>query len=54
MQLLNETIHHVLGIPAVLEPIGVCCDNSKRPDGIELIPWLNKTKDTTMLLDNSS
>ena len=40
---MNETIHHALvsrGIlPAVLEPVGVCCDDDKRPDEMSLIPW---------------
>ena len=39
---VNETIHRALvsgGVPAVLEPVGVCCDDSKRPDGMSLIPW---------------
>ena len=39
---MNETIHRALvsgGVPAVLEPVGVCCNDGKRPDGISLIPW---------------
>ena len=39
---VNETICHVLvsgGVPAVLEPVGVCCNDGKRPDGKSLIPW---------------
>ena len=39
---LNETICHALvsgGVPAVLEPVGVCNDDGKRPDDISLIPW---------------
>ena len=27
------------GVPAVLEPIGVCRNDGKRPDGMSLIPW---------------
>jgi len=27
------------GAPAVMEPVGVCRDDSKRPDGMSLIPW---------------
>jgi len=27
------------GVPAVLEPVGVCRDDGKRPDGMSLIPW---------------
>ena len=37
-----ETIRHALvsgGVPAVLEPVGVCRDDGKRPDGMSLIPW---------------
>ena len=26
-------------IPAVLEPVGVCHDDGKRPDSMSLIPW---------------
>jgi len=26
-------------VPAVLEPVGVCHNDGKRPDGIFLIPW---------------
>ena len=39
---VNETIHHALvcgGVPAVLELVGVCSDDGKRPDGMSLIPW---------------
>ena len=39
---MNETIHHALvsgGVPAVLEPVGVCRDDGKRPDAMSLIPW---------------
>ena len=39
---VNETIRRALvsgGVPAVLEPVGVCRDDSKRPDGMSLIPW---------------
>ena len=38
----NETIRRALvsgGVPAVLEPVGVCRDDGKRPDGMSLIPW---------------
>ena len=39
---VNETIHRALvsgGVPAVLEPVGVCCKDSKWPDSMSLIPW---------------
>ena len=39
---VNETIRRALvsdGVPAVLEPVGVCCEDGKRPDGMSLIPW---------------
>ena len=39
---VNETICRALvsgGVPAVLEPVGVCRDDDKRPDGMSLIPW---------------
>ena len=39
---VNETIRRALvsgGVPAVLEPVGVCRDDGKRPDGMSLIPW---------------
>ena len=39
---VNETIRHALvsgSIPAVLEPIRVCHDDGKEPDGMSLIPW---------------
>jgi len=39
---VNETVHCALGsggVPAVLEPVGVCCDDGKKPDGMSLIPW---------------
>jgi len=39
---VKETVGHVLvsgGVPAVLEPVGVCHDDGKRPDGMSLIPW---------------
>ena len=39
---VNETVHRALvsgGVPAVLEPVGVCHDDGKRPDGMSLIPW---------------
>jgi len=38
---VNETIRCASmsrGIPAVLEPVGMCCDDGKRPDGMSLIP----------------
>ena len=38
----NETIRRalVLGdVPSVLEPVGVCREDAKRPDGMTLIPW---------------
>ena len=39
---MNETIRRALvsgGVPAVLEPVGVCRNDGKRPDGMSLIPW---------------
>jgi len=39
---VNETVCRALvsgGMPAVLEPVGVCHDDGKRPDGMALIPW---------------
>ena len=39
---VNETICHALvsgGVPAVLELVGVCRDDGKRPVGMLLIPW---------------
>ena len=39
---MNETICRALvsgGVPAVLEPVGVCRNDGKRPDGMSLIPW---------------
>ena len=39
---VNETIRRALvsgGVPAVLEPVGVCRNDGKRPDGMSLIPW---------------
>ena len=39
---MNETISHALvsgGVPAVLEPVSVCHNDGKRPDGMSLIPW---------------
>ena len=39
---VNETIHCALVsgvVPAVLESVGVCHNNGKRPDGMTLIPW---------------
>ena len=27
------------GIPFILEPVGVCQEDAKRPDGMTLIPW---------------
>ena len=38
----NETIRRALvsgGIPSILEPVGVCREDGKRPDGMTLIPW---------------
>ena len=38
----NETIRRALvsgGVPSVLERVGVCREDSKRPDGMTLIPW---------------
>ena len=37
---VSETIHHALvsqGVPAVLEPVGVCCNDGKRSEGMSLI-----------------
>ena len=39
---VSETIRHALvsrGVPAVLEPVGVCRSDGKRSDGMSLIPW---------------
>ena len=39
---VNETIRRALvsgGVPAVLETVGVCHDDGKRPDGMSLILW---------------
>ena len=39
---INETIHRALsaaGVPSHLEPVGMCRDDGKRPDGATLIPW---------------
>ena len=39
---VNETIRRALvsgGVPAVMEPVGVCCDDGKRSDGMSLISW---------------
>jgi len=39
---LNEIVCRALvsgGVPAVLEPVGECRDDGKRPDGMPLIPW---------------
>ena len=41
-QAANETIRRALvsgGVPSVLEPVGVCREDAKRPDGMTLIPW---------------
>ena len=38
----NETIRRALvsgGVPSVLEPVGVCREDAKRPDGMMLISW---------------
>ena len=40
---MNETDCHVLvsgGVPTVVEPVGVCRNGGKKPDGMSLIPWL--------------
>ena len=29
------------GIPSILEPVGVCREDAKKPDGMTLIPWEN-------------
>jgi hypothetical protein len=39
---INEVIRRALvsaGVPAILEPSGVCRNDGKRPDGMSLIPW---------------
>jgi len=39
---VNETVRRALvsgGVPTVLEPVGVCRDDGKRPNGMSLIPW---------------
>ena len=38
----NETFHRASmsgGVPSILEPVGVCQEDVKRPDGMTLIPW---------------
>ena len=40
----NDIIRRALvsaGLPAVLEPHGLCRDDGKRPDGMSLTPWTN-------------
>ena len=39
---INDIIHRALsvaGVPSHLEPVGMCRDDGKRPDGATLIPW---------------
>ena len=39
---VNDIIHRALnaaGVPSHLEPVGLCRDDGKRPDGATLIPW---------------
>jgi len=39
---VNQTVRHALvsgDASAVLELVGVCCDDGKRPDSMSLIPW---------------
>jgi hypothetical protein len=39
---INEIIHRALsaaGVPSHLEPVGMCRDDGKRPDGATLTPW---------------
>ena len=41
-QAANETLRRALvsgGVPSILEPVGVCRADAKRPDGMTLIPW---------------
>ena len=38
----NETLRQALvsgGVPSILEPVGVCREDAKRPDGMTLVPW---------------
>ena len=38
----NETLCRALvsgGVPSILEPVGVCREDAKRPDGMTLVPW---------------
>ena len=38
----NQIIHRALsaaGVPSLLEPVGMCRDDGKRPDGATVIPW---------------
>ena len=47
----NQTIRRALvsrGVPAVLEPIGVCRNDGKRPGGMSMIPW---SRDLPLLWD---
>ena len=37
-QAANETLVSG-GVPSILEPVGVCREDAKTPDGITLIPW---------------
>ena len=39
---VNNIIHRALnaaGVPSHLEPVGMCRDDGKRPDGATVIPW---------------
>ena len=39
---INDIVHRALssaGVPSHLEPVGMCRDDGKRPDGATLIPW---------------
>ena len=41
-QAANKTLRLALvsgGVPSILEPVGVCREDAKRPDGMTLIPW---------------
>ena len=39
---LNELVKRALAtieVPSVLKPVGLCCSDGKRPDGMSIVPW---------------